>query len=256
MTDEPKLLRAQLIELKPDFSDKKPGGRQVTVQFNPESLKLSFANQIVAPEGAGSQKGMSGQLHVGAGTTKLTLQLWFDVSRLGPNDPKADDVRDLTKQVAFFITPQPVNEGKEKKFIPPAVQFLWGTFHFDGVVESVEETLDYWSHDGKPIRANMSLALTQQKIEALKLANRNPGKEEEIAQLIGGGTPATSGRRAGTTPMAAAPSGSSVQSLADASGGGLDWQSIAAANGIENPRLLQPGQLVNLNPVNIRAEIV
>jgi hypothetical protein len=26
-----------------------------------------------------------------------------------------------------------------------------------------------------------------------------------------------------------------------------DWQSIAQANGIENPRLLLPGQLVDLN---------
>lgn len=253
MTDEPKLLRAELIELKPDFKDKKPNGRQVTVQFNPESLKVAFANQIVTPENAGSQRGTAGQLHVGAGTTKLTLQLWFDVSRLGPNDPPADDVRDLTKQVAFFITPQPVTENGEEKFIPPAVRFLWGTFHFDGVMESVEETLDYWSHDGKPIRANMSLSLTQQKIEALKLENRKKGKEEEIARLIGGGSRATAGRRAGTTPMAAAPSGSSVQSLTGGAGIGLDWQTVAAANGIENPRLLQPGQLLNLNPVNVRA---
>jgi hypothetical protein len=36
--------------------------------------------------------------------------------------------------------------------------------------------------------------------------------------------------------------------MADASGA-ADWQSVAAANGIENPRLLQPGQLLNLNPV-------
>jgi hypothetical protein len=30
-------------------------------------------------------------------------------------------------------------------------------------------------------------------------------------------------------------------------GDDADWQSIASANGIENPRLLQPGQLINLN---------
>jgi hypothetical protein len=30
-------------------------------------------------------------------------------------------------------------------------------------------------------------------------------------------------------------------------GADADWQSIATANGIENPRLLQPGQLINMN---------
>jgi hypothetical protein len=30
-------------------------------------------------------------------------------------------------------------------------------------------------------------------------------------------------------------------------GANADWQSIATANGIENPRLLQPGQLINMN---------
>jgi hypothetical protein len=38
-----------------------------------------------------------------------------------------------------------------------------------------------------------------------------------------------------------------VQGLADGQGKGNDWQSIAAANGIENPRMLQPGQLLDMN---------
>jgi nucleoid-associated protein YgaU len=35
--------------------------------------------------------------------------------------------------------------------------------------------------------------------------------------------------------------------LADGAGMGVDWRQIASANGIENPRLLQPGQLIDLN---------
>ena len=38
-----------------------------------------------------------------------------------------------------------------------------------------------------------------------------------------------------------------MQGLADAAGKGGDWQSLAAANGIENPRLLAPGALVDLD---------
>ena len=37
-----------------------------------------------------------------------------------------------------------------------------------------------------------------------------------------------------------------MQGLADAQGRSGDWQSIASANGVENPRLLAPGQLLDL----------
>jgi len=38
-------------------------------------------------------------------------------------------------------------------------------------------------------------------------------------------------------------------------GPGADWQSVALANGIENPRLLPAGQLINLNPPNLGASV-
>jgi nucleoid-associated protein YgaU len=38
-----------------------------------------------------------------------------------------------------------------------------------------------------------------------------------------------------------------LQGLAASQGRGEQWQAIAAANGIENPRLLQPGQLIDMN---------
>jgi hypothetical protein len=248
------LKKAELIELKPDFSDHPlPGGKQVTVQFNPDSLKVSFANQIATPEGPGSQKGTAGILQVGAGTTKLTLQLWFDVTRLGEGQAPVKDVRDLTKQVSYFITPKPPEPGKERKYIPPATRFLWGTFHFDGIMDSVEETLDYWSHDGKPLRASMNVSMSQQKIEPFKISNRQASAAQQIAHLVGRGWFA-GGRPPGTAPLTQAAAGATLQGLADASGIS-DWQSIAGANAIENPRLLAPGQLLNLNPASVSVSL-
>ena len=86
MPESVKLVKAELQEIdlaKPEAAPKK----KVPVQFNPESLKVAFANQIQTPEGGGSgdQRGGAAQQFVGAGTTKLTLQLWFDV-----NAPQAD----------------------------------------------------------------------------------------------------------------------------------------------------------------------
>jgi hypothetical protein len=222
----PGLAKAKLIELKQDFKQEKPGGQQVEVQFNPESLKVTFANQIVQPQGGDQAAGNAGRQFVGAGTTKLALQLWFDVSAM-EKEP-VDDVRRLTQKVVFFMTPQKADTDPTK-LAPPGIRFQWGTFLFDGMVEALEETLEFFSPDGKPLRASVNLTLSQQKI--LETDFKGDGK-----------VPA----RPGHAPLKAAKQGDSLQNMA-AQNGKDDWRPIAAANGIEDPLRMAPGQLVNLN---------
>ena len=229
------LAKAELRQLDSNFENEVERDTWCTVQFNPESLKVSFANQLVQPSGAGDQRGSPARQFVGAGTTKLALTLWFDVGSPQPPDgARVDDVRKLTKKVAYFITPKPV-QGKPDKFVPPAVRFVWGSFQFDGLMDALEETLELFSPEGKPLRSSLGVSLSQQKIQ---FAFRDTGSPTGG----GGGTPSTPG----TQPLAQAPAGSTVQGLADAAGKD-DWQSVAAANGIENPRLLQAGALLDFN---------
>ena len=241
MPDSAKLAKAQLWEMMPDCETDKPGGKRVTVQFNPETLKVSFANQIATPEGAGDQKGTPARQFVGAGTTKLALQLWFDVTAPIPEGAAPEgktpvtDVRKLTQEVAYFITPTEVEGSKPKKFVPPAVQFLWGSFSFAGIVESLEESLEFFSSEGVPLRASVSLNVSQQKITkfAFRDLPKTPGAENKPP--------------AGTQKMTQAPANSTLQGLAASQGKADNWQGIAEANGIENPRLLQPGLLIDMN---------
>jgi Contractile injection system tube protein len=216
------LAKAELRELDTDFANEINPDNTLVVQFNPETLKVTFANQIATPSGAGDQRGPAARQFVGAGTTKLTAQLWFDVTapQTGPPGAAADDVRKLTQKVAYFITPR--QEGDH--FVPPAVRFAWGSFQFDGMMDSMDESLEFFSSDGKPLRANVSISLSQQKIQ--KFVFRP-----------------TAGNGAGTRPLTAAPQGSTLQGLV---GPSADWQQVAAGNNIENPRLLQPGQLIDL----------
>jgi hypothetical protein len=235
--DATNLAKAQLRQLDSTFENEIAPDTWCTVQFNPESLKVSFANQLTKPPGAGDQRGPAAYQFVGSGTTKLALTLWFDVGSPQGSGPPVDDVRKLTQKVAFFITPTPA-PGKQNVFLPPAVRFVWGSFKFDGLMDSLEETLEYFSPEGKPLRASLALSMSQQAIEF------------SFAQAAGGPPGAHSGgpRGApGTTPLAQAPAGSTMQGIADASGLGAGWQAIAAANGIENPRSLTPGTLINLN---------
>jgi len=231
MPDSQNLAKAKLQEI-----DSKPNPNTIhpendcVVQFNPETLKVSFANQISKPEGAGAKKGKPPTQFVGQGTTKLSLQLWFDITAPMPPGKKAEtDVRKLTKKVAYFITPK-AGESAEK-MIPPLVRFSWGSFQFDGIMESLEESLEFFSSDGRPLRASVTIGLTQQEITEIKPKNLTPP---------GISTP-------GTRPLTQVPAGDSVQKAADKQGKGDNWQDIAAANNIENPRLLQPGQLLDMS---------
>jgi hypothetical protein len=101
MPDSQKLEKAELHELDADFKNEINPDKNCKVQFNPESLKVSFANQVATPSGAGDQKGTPARQFVGAGTTKLALTLWFDVSQPVPEgEEKVNDVRKLTGKVA------------------------------------------------------------------------------------------------------------------------------------------------------------
>lgn len=220
------LAKAYLQPLDSKLEKEIQPNHKVTVQFNPESLKVSFANQV-SPSGTGDQTGTAARQVVATGTTKLSLQLWFDVTAEMPPGEEQIDVRTLTGKIAYFITPH-----EETDNLPPGVRFVWGSFKFDGLMESLEESLEFFSEEGIPLRASMTLNLTQQKIKEFS------GKQAEPP----GTEPAP-----GTRPLAAAADGETLQGMAASQGKADNWQAIAAANNIENPRLLQPGQLIDLN---------
>ena len=221
------LVKAKLIELKQDLSTELPGGKSIDVQFNPETMKVTFANQVAQPQGGDQAAGTSGIQFVGAGTTKLALTLWFDVTAMTENP--LDDVRRLTADVIHFMTPK-ASESDSSKLSPPGTRFSWGSFLFDGMVEGLEESLEFFSPAGKPLRASIALTLSQQKIL--------------VAQFEGTGQQTG---RPGQRPFTPAKQGDSLQQMSGAAGKGSDWQSIAAGNGIEDPLRIAPGTLIDLN---------
>jgi hypothetical protein len=237
------ITKARLIELDEQLKDALSGGKSVTVQFNPDSLKLAFANAIqnnnttsnagtpAAEPGAAADQaqGTQGRQFVGAGTTKLTVQLWFDVNATAEGQERVDDVRRLTQEVIYFITPKKA-KSDANRFLPPGLRFSWGSFLFDGLVDSIEESIEFFSPEGKPLRASIALGMSQQTIL--------------VAEFQGDGRAAGRPRLPGVSPMTPAAAGSTLQGLAASAGAA--WQDIAVANGIENPRQLVPGQLIDL----------
>ena len=71
------------------------------------------------------------------GGARLDLDVWLE----------GESVRESTARVAHFAPPG------------PPVRFAWGKFRFDGRVEAMEETLDGFAPDGRPLRARLALVL-------------------------------------------------------------------------------------------------
>ena len=243
MPETPKLAKALLVQLRDDKPD---GATRLDVQFNPDSLRVSYGNQVVQPP-AGTTTDAATQW-VGQGSTRLALTLVFDVT-VPPldQDPKADVRKATAKVIDLMKVGAPrelAGEGAGAKpvtvFPPPKVRFDWGSFRFDGIVDSIEESLEHFSADGRPLRSSIQLALSTQKIRH----DANPDFQASPAGAPSGGG---AGAGFGLSASVGAGAGGTVQGMADAAGMGGRWQQIAAANGIENPRSLAAGQLVDLN---------
>ena len=58
MPNSVNLEKAELHEVDAEFKNEINADKNCKVQFNPESLKVSFANQVATPSGAGDQKGL------------------------------------------------------------------------------------------------------------------------------------------------------------------------------------------------------
>lgn len=295
---ELEIQHAKLIELKDDLSDVMPGGKSLTVQFNPESLKLSYANQVKEQpnssggggggRGGNQSQGSAARQFVGTGTTKLAVQLWFDVAAATSAPFIVDDVRRITAQVLYFIKPKPAAAGARdtSQRTPPGLRFSWGNFLFDGIVESMEESIEFFSPKGEALRASITLNMIQQEIlvpafsgdgtvpgarplwpagggqslqalqDAAKAAGAAPSsggggaRPGQGSSASPGGGGAGGGLGGGISAGASAGAGLGLSSGAAFQGGG--WQAVALANGIENPRAMPAGQLIDLSATKPR----
>lgn len=230
------LERAKLVEIDDYSLDPGPpaeGKEVVEVDFNPESLKLNLSNQ----QSGGDQQAGGSTQYLGPGSSSLAVELLFDTSTTGT------DVRQRTESLAYFIVGDAQREG-EQRMAPPKVSFRWGSFLFEGIIESMDETLEYFSEKGVPLRASVSISIKRDAL-VLYSKERQGGRSEQKNQGMGE-----------VTPLSPVRAGDSVQSMAGRQGNSTNWKSIAAANGIDDPLRLEAGAMINLNvKVDVKANI-
>jgi len=136
------------------LSDADKWDAAVEVHFNPETLDITLTNNFT------DSAGKSPTQLVDETSAQLSLELQFDTTHTGV------DVRQDTGEIAEFLTPLSIEKktANKKKAPPPkVVEFEWGAIVFQGYIDSYSETLEFFSPDGVPLRAKVSLSLTQQE---------------------------------------------------------------------------------------------
>ncbi len=135
--------------LKQGKSPKPSMAEGFEVHFNPASLQLTVSNQTL--------KTKKGAQYIAATTAKLSMDLQFDTTNTG------EDVTQITREVQALVSPR-LAPGKNtaKEPPPPVVLFEWGTLAFKGTADSYKETIDFFSPNGVPLRALVSLTLSRQ----------------------------------------------------------------------------------------------
>lgn len=185
-----------MTEALATFAAEDDPSTQFKVQFNPNSLKVTVTNTI-------ADKGGNGHQTPDKSATKLDLEIIFDSSDTG------NDVRSQSnKLVALgFVS-------DTKKALPKVI-FAWGAFSFVGTIESINETIDFFSAEGTPLRLTAQISLKGLKLDTVK-SGGNANAAQKLASSPTGGL--------GTTGLA--------QSAGDPRAG----RALAAANGLESMR--------------------
>jgi len=240
--------------------DGKEQGSPINVQFNPETLSVSYTGYGTQGSGGAEDDGRGSSAQRTGHSTSLSLDLLFDTSESGK------DVRNSALQIVNLLFGTKTNT-------VPLVRFLWGTFLFYGRIDSVNEELSYFSDEGMPLRATLSLSMSGDRLNNEgsgdagfsaaggfsagfsagvgfgASAGFSAGASAGVSGGVGAGFSASAGvgvgATVGTSPLKLSASGESVQGIAASAG--KDWKAVASANGIDNPRQLQAGTVLNLN---------
>ncbi len=214
MTAEPTKIKIRVLDERYD------GERELTVQFNPPDYRLSKGSQIAEIGIPGIDSPL---LQFIRGTNeKLVLKLFFDTTDSGA------DVRDDTEK---FYKLAKINRHTHAL---PRCMISWGETGalkgdrtaFTGIVESIDQNFTLFKPNGIPIRAELELSFREYR--TLK---------EQIREL-------RSYTRRRVIKEGDTLSGIAAEEYNDPG----EWRRIADKNRIFDPRMLTPGQAIEIPP--------
>ncbi|WP_137177194.1 hypothetical protein [Roseomonas sp. AR75] len=183
----------------------------VPLDFNPETLTLKTS---AGQSRDRSRQGRQQVQNVGASSATLSFEATFDSTRprdgedgRAPIQEEELDVRLRTRPLALLIQAAESEQGSggNSQPAPKRVQFRWGSIIFNGLITQYQETFDYFSPGGVPLRSKVQITLTEQEFRY-----EIDSQDRARAQAAAGPSPSS---------MRDAASAAGADSLFDLSGG-------------------------------------
>jgi nucleoid-associated protein YgaU len=196
--------------------------KSYTVQFNPASYSISKSADWAE---AKADHTLDAPLleWKGGKSLKMEMTLFFDTYEAG------EDVRDLTMPIEELSMVNDESHG------PPLIKFHWGDYvkvreshTVTWLLTSFNTTYTMFTEEGKPVRAEMKVSLTEfVTADDQKARIRLQSPDHEKAYRV--------------------QPGDTLQAVANqAYGDPTLWRPIATANNIEDPRSLEAGAILRV----------
>lgn len=247
---------------------------KLTVDFDPQSLELNYTT---SGDAGGVDKTAAGTWNKtpaqqSGQSATLSVTLIFDTTVTN-----GVSVQTRTDQLVLLTLPHNLTQGQASS--RRVVRFQWGSFLFFGCVDSMTQTIDFFSDSGVPLRASVHLSIVQVGPPDTPSSAGGPGPGLSFGASVGIGASAAVGAGAsagigvsasagasasigasasvgasagvgagiGVTPLTLSQDGDTIQGIAARAGGSVSWKAVAIANNIDNPRLLPPGTVLSLS---------
>jgi hypothetical protein len=205
--------------------ENEPKTKRIKCLFNPETIAITAGNSWTGDPASGQPAPTL--VFGGQQSGTMTFSLVFDTTDDG--DPVTKYTSKLLKKME--IDPDlPGSNEDDNNGRPPYVEFHWGKLKsFKAMIEKADITFDFFSSEGEPLRARVTLSLKQFEPDGAFL-RQNPTS----------GTPRPH-------RMHRIQRGETLDRIsARYYGDSTRWRLLAAANSIEDPLAIRPGSLITI----------
>lgn len=205
------LVKATLKNLSVD------GAEPISVMFNPDNYAIT-TNMLYPDISVPGLRSPLIQFVRGEAQT-LAVELFLDQSQTGESlKAKLDEVR------AFVTIDSDLHA-------PPVCEFAWGDISFQGVMFEFSERFQMFDESGNVLRCRVTIKL--KRYDPANLQNTDLNRQSPDR-----------------TKTRAIRKGDRLDLIADQEyGDPAYWNVLAAANGIDRPRQLQPGMVIEVPPL-------
>jgi nucleoid-associated protein YgaU len=181
------------------------------VQYNPERYSIEKS-------AAWEEKGKQADLQYGGAARKsISLEFFFDTYAA-----KKDVRTEYVQKLLALMEPTVSTSGGKKR--PPILLLSWGGFAFRCVLEKLSQNYTMFSESGVPVRAVVNATFKQYSTAEEGSRNNPVGDPTKAHRVKEGQTLSLIAEKEYSDP-------------------GL-WRVIADANGLADPRHLEPGTLL------------